>query len=70
MAKFEEILFSALKAKYQADFKEAEANLAVYRHNATGVGEHSEIVAEMDKQVEKMACAKEKLSILKDIIGS
>ena len=52
------ILKDALKKKYEGDIAEATANLAVYFHNPVGIGEHPEIITEMDKQLEKIAAAK------------
>lgn len=61
------ILKDALKKKYEGEIAEATANLLVYFHNPVGIGEHPEIITEMDKQIEKIAAAKEKLEVLGDI---
>ena len=50
--------------KYEGDIAEANANLQVYLSNPMGIGEHSEIMVEVDKQVEKIANAEEKLDTL------
>ena len=60
------ILKDALKKKYEGDIAEATANLAVYFHNPVGIGEHPEIITEMDKQLQKIAAAKEKLEVLEE----
>ena len=58
-------LLEALVAKYNGQILEAKANIDVYR-NSVGIGEHSDIVAELDKQVAILAEAEDKLeSVLK-----
>jgi hypothetical protein len=41
----------ALKAKYQAQKLEALATIEVYLTNSVGIGEHPQIVEEMDKMI-------------------
>ena len=60
------ILKEALRKKYEGEIAEANANLQVYFHNPVGIGEHPEIITEMDKQLEKIAAAKEKVEVLLD----
>ena len=55
-----------MKKKYEGEIAEASANLQVYFHNPEGIGEHPEIITEMDKQLEKIAAAKEKLEVLNE----
>ena len=57
-------MIQALKAKYEADYKEAEVTVKVYCNNPVGIGEHPQHIEEMDKLVEKMASAKDKLEII------
>ena len=57
----DQYLIDALKAKYQADMAEANANIQVYLNNPAGIGEHPDIIAAIDTQVELYAAAKEKL---------
>ena len=60
-------LYKALKARYEAQKSEAEATLAVYVNNAAGIGEHPQIVDEMDKKVEQYANADDCLNALEQI---
>lgn len=60
--------FEALKLKYLADIKEAEAVLGTYFTNSVGIGEHSELLPEFDKWVGKLAEAKDKLKALEDLL--
>ena len=54
----------ALIAQYQADKMYALATLDVYFKNAVGIGEHPQILEEMDKLVTKLADAEGKLEVL------
>ena len=60
----DQYLIDALKAKYQADMAEGNANIQVYLNNHAGIGEHPDIIAAIDTQVELYAAAKEKLEVL------
>ena len=57
----------ALRAKYQAEKLEAIATLEVYVSNAVGIGEHPQIIEEMDKLVEQVANANDCLATLDEI---
>ena len=57
----EKILREALIIKYEGEIAEANANIQVYLTNPVGIGEHPDIIAAIDEQVEKMAHAEEKL---------
>ena len=54
-------MLEALQKKYEAEVAMAEANINVYLKNPAGIGEHPEIVAAVDKQIEKLSTAQEKL---------
>ena len=64
-----EVLKKALVAKYTGELAEANANIAVYLRNPSGIGEHSDIVAAINEQVEKGANAKEKLDFITSLDG-
>ena len=64
-----EILRQALIAKYNGDLAEANANITVYLTNPAGIGEHSDIIAAINEQVEKGANAKEKLDFITSLDG-
>jgi len=61
--------YEALIKRYEADVAEAKAILEVYFSNAVGVGEHPQIIDEMDKQVEKLADAQGKLESLVALVS-
>jgi len=57
-------LYEALTNKYSAQISEAEANLMIYLNNPVGIGEHPQHLEEMDKFVDQLASAKDKLEAL------
>ncbi len=63
-----EKLYSALIKKYEADIAEAEAEILIYLSNPVGIGEHPQHIEEMDKFVEKLANAKDKLETLQMMV--
>ena len=58
-------MLDALRAKYEAQYKEAEVTLKVYANNPVAIGEHPQHIEEMDKLVDTMAAAQDKLDVLK-----
>ena len=59
-----EHLFNALKLKYEAEIQDCRATLMIYFNNSVGIGEHPQQLEEMDKLLEKMANAEDKLQLL------
>jgi hypothetical protein len=57
----EYFIYTALKKKYESDIADARAILEIYFTSAVGIGEHPQILEEMDKYVEKLAAANDKL---------
>mgnify|MGYP005740481173 CR=1 FL=1 len=41
-------MLDALRAKYEAQYKEAEVTLKVYANNPVAIGEHPQHIEEMD----------------------
>lgn len=61
---------TALRKKYEAEMAEAQANLALYVNNLVAIGEHSDLMDEHDKWVEKYTNSKDKLETLYELFGS
>ena len=61
-----EQLVQALKSKYDADYQMHKANLDIYLNNPVGIGEHPQHFEEMDKLVESMTAARDKLEVLNE----
>ena len=59
-------ILQALEDKYQAQISEADATIKIYLENSVGIGEHPQHIDEINKQVEKIANAKEKIEVLDD----
>jgi|TARA_A100001515_G_C4485365_1_gene181461 hypothetical protein len=57
-------LLEALRARYEAEIAEADATINIYLNNSVGIGEHPQHIDEVNKQIEKIANAKEKLEVL------
>ena len=57
-------LFKALSKKYEAQIAEAYATLIVYFDNSVGIGEPPQFIDEMDKQLDIISTAEEKLATL------
>ena len=62
------LLLEALYTKYRADKADAVARLDIYLTNSVGIGEHPQHIEEMDKFVEKLANAKDKLETLQMMV--
>jgi len=58
-------MYDSLTKKYESEIAEATAILMVYMENPVGIGEHPQHLEEMDKFVEKLAAANDKLENLK-----
>ena len=61
-----EIIDSLVK-KYKGEIAEARANILIYLNNPAGIGEHPDVLAAIDTQVEAMANGQEKLDALQKL---
>jgi|TARA_R100001443_G_scaffold89467_1_gene95971 hypothetical protein len=59
-------ILDALEARYNSQIAEADATIKIYLENSVGIGEHPQHIDEVDKLVQKIADAQEKLNVLKD----
>jgi|TARA_R100001594_G_C3909778_1_gene232973 hypothetical protein len=59
-------IITALESRYEAQIAEADATIKIYLENSVGIGEHPQHIDEVDKQLEKIATAQEKLGVLED----
>ena len=57
-------ILDALRARYEAEIAEADATVNIYLSNSVGIGEHPQHIDEVNKLVDKIAQAKEKLDVL------
>ena len=59
-------ILNALRAKYEAEIAEADATANIYLENSVGIGEHPQHIEEVNKLIDKIAQAKEKLDVLEE----
>ena len=57
-------LLEAVKAKYQAEILECIATLEIYFTNAVAIGEHPDLLAEVDKYLDMLEDAQGKINVL------
>ena len=57
-------LLQASIDRYKAEISEALATLDVYFNNPVGIGEHPDLLTEIDKYIEKLDSATSKLETL------
>ena len=58
-------LLNALIEKLEGEIAIAKANILVYQRNSVGIGEHIDIVETLEKEVEKIADAHDKIEAIK-----
>ena len=63
---FRRVIIQALEDRYNAQISEAEATIKIYLEQPVGIGEHPQHVDEVDKLIEKIAAAEEKLKVLQE----
>ena len=54
-------ILQALEDKYNAQISEADATIKIYLEQPVGIGEHPQHIAEIDKLLQKIVDASEKL---------
>ena len=59
-------ILEALEARYNSQIAEADATIKIYLENSVGIGEHPQHIEEIDKQLQKIADAQEKLKVIED----
>ena len=57
-------ILDALKKKYEAEVDVAKATIQVYLDKPVGIGEHAQFAEEIDKQLEAIASAEDKLRMI------
>ena len=58
-------LHKALIKKLEGEIEVAKANILVYTRQSVGIGEHIDIVETIEKEVEKIADAHDKIEAIK-----
>ena len=57
-------ILQALEDKYNAQISEADATIKIYLDNSVGIGEHPQHIEEIDKLLQQIVDAQEKLKEL------
>ena len=57
-------ILDALKKRYEAEVDIAKATIQVYLDKPVGIGEHSQFADEIDKQLEAISCACDKIKVI------
>ena len=59
-----DMMLRALQTKYEGEKQYHKANIEIYLSNPAGIGEHPDILAAVDAEIEKMVSAEEKINLL------
>ena len=59
-----EMMVSAARKDADAEFDLLKANIEVYMRQVVGIGEHSDIIETIQKELDKMAQAQDRLDML------
>ncbi len=57
-------ILDALKKRYEAEIDIAKATIQVYLDKPVGIGEHPQFAEEIDKQLEAISCACDKIKVI------
>jgi len=57
-------LVKAARMHAEGELERAKTNIMVYMNNATGIGEHSDIVEAIQQELDKMAAANDRMEML------
>ena len=60
-----EILLKAVKSHAQGHIDKHVANIEIYLNQSVGIGEHSDIVETLQKELDSLAAADDRLEMLK-----
>lgn len=63
-----DLILNALASKYSAELEVLAVNIENYLSGSVGVPEHPDLVGEVDKLIEQVAAAEEKLRIVNDLL--
>jgi hypothetical protein len=59
-----EVMINAAKKHAEAEIDLHKANIEVYMQQVVGIGEHSDIIETIQKELDKMAMAHDRLEML------
>tara|TARA_R100000951_G_C2559996_1_gene155296 strand:- start:93 stop:299 length:207 start_codon:yes stop_codon:yes gene_type:complete len=62
-------LLTAIVLKLEGEIAMAKANIRIYLNHPAGIGEHSDIAETVEKEIEKIAAADEKIDTIEKHFG-
>ena len=62
-----DLKIEALRKRYEAKIAENIATLDVYRNNSMGIGEHPQIIDEMDNMISQIADYEGRIQVLRNL---
>ena len=57
-------ILDALRSEAEGNIKKAQMNVEVYLHNPVGIGEHPDVLAAIQEQIDVIAHEEERLQVL------
>ena len=60
-------MLEALKKRYEAQIAESKVTLKIYLSNSVGIGEHPQHLDEIDKLLNTIAEAEDKLKVIENV---
>lgn len=58
-------IYTALKNKLEGDIAVHKTNIQIYMNSTVGIGEHIDIVETVEKELDKLSAAEDKLETLR-----
>ena len=65
-----EQLLKAARMHAEGELERAKTNVMVYLHQSVGIGEHSDIVEAIQKELDTMASATDRLEMINEHFGT
>tara|TARA_B100000965_G_scaffold323075_1_gene284728 strand:+ start:7495 stop:7698 length:204 start_codon:yes stop_codon:yes gene_type:complete len=62
-------IVKALRAQALGNIEKAKANVDIYLHNPVGIGEHPDVLAAIQDQIDAIAKEEERLDVLEKHFG-
>ena len=63
------MFMKSLKLQYESEIAKAKDNIEVYLSNPAGIGEHPDLAAAIDSQIDVIAHAEDKLGVIMKHFG-
>jgi len=57
-------MFNALRSEAEGNINKAKANVEIYLHNPVGIGEHPDVLAAIQEQLDIIAHEEERIEVL------